>query len=301
MINASAYLATICIGTLAAVVLFGLRLRQARQGLSVLFAAVPLMLIFGYLLAKGTFLAVFPFYLSGYGAKALISLNPPEFSFVAGCIGACAGVALAAKLFRIRPGIMLDAFAPAGALLVLVFRLGEHFLGYIGYATESWIPPIYQLSSAAALLSLIYAMLSVRKKAPGQLFENTATILCAVQIVLELARASSLIISFVRVDQVLCALVLLGFIVRHACISEVRSPLKRWLPVVLYFALVGINAFIQFFRDRPELMLNRIPHTEAFALWLNSALTPLCYTVLVLVSVLMVLVQRRAARMAGEQ
>ena len=182
------------------------------------------------------------------------------------------GVIISAKLTHQRVLPVLDAFAPAGALLVAIARFGEKYLGEIGTAgfempeqlaffpfalTNEWgesYPAIFMLSCLAALIVAIVGLTRKPGGRDGQLFLRTAFYLALPQIMCESLLAECMKWGFVRVQQLLCALTLLAILIvecRRAAGS--LSFAKRWWPVgALLLCAAGLVG-VEFALDKSGL------------------------------------------------
>ena len=101
-------------------------------------------------------------------------------------------------------------------------------------------------------------------------FVRTALLLCCGQFFWELLRSRAASWHFVRIDQLWCACVLLGF----AAAAFLRGG--RWQPLLWTVILIGLNAYLQFALDKPELMTALLP--EAFGSWIGKNIKPVCHT-----------------------
>ncbi len=278
--NPQAYLWSALAGLILGTALFWLMLR--RKGLKASLALSSLIpgAAFAFLAAKLGYLVFNAEEQFGqYGAAALIQLNPEWFCFVTGCAGYVLAVLLMAKLCREKSAAVLDCFAPAGCLMIAGIRFGEIFLGDIAlgelntygfpYLEEGspftffplavqnewreWWLAISTLEALAALICLVCA-LTYRCRREGLRFRRCVFLLCAFQMVLELTRAVSMIFFFVHVEQVFCALIMVGLIV-HAGLQLSRGRRRRRrLPVwswILTFLCLLVNGLAQYALDKP--------------------------------------------------
>ena len=138
----SPYLWIMIAGSVAVFALYGLRcaravrlpaLRKRAWGTAAL--SCLLAVLFGLVLARvGYALLMQELDFEYDGLEALTYLFEIEItnvSFFCGAAGVCLGVLLANRLTRKGTSLAgLDAFAPFGALLVALFRLGELFIPF---------------------------------------------------------------------------------------------------------------------------------------------------------------------------
>lgn len=193
-------------------------------------------------------------------------ISAETLSFVCGCLGIVTGVAIAARISGIKAKRALDLFAAPGCVFLCLARLAEAGMDTLGTGSEveiSWLQffpltmknswgeaylCVFFLEALWALISLIPAL--GRRRAEdrdGDIFARTAVWLLGAQIGLEMYLQYPFIrafyTSFVSLDQVFCA-ILLMVLVAAGCIRN-----KKWWPIPATLALLGLNAFMQFYRD----------------------------------------------------
>ena len=186
-------------------VAFGIVVLEARlRARNVRYLPILPAIVLGAVLSKVTYVVLqwhyaFPHW--GWGAFTV--LRPDTFCFFGGAVGVVLGVIISAKLTHQKVLPVLDAFAPAGALLVAIARFGEKYLGEIGTAgfempeqlaffpfalTNEWgesYPAIFMLSCLAALIVAIVGLTRKPGGRDGQLFLRTAFYLALPQIMCE--------------------------------------------------------------------------------------------------------------------
>lgn len=255
-------------------VAFGIVVLEARlRARNVHYLPILPAIVLGAVLSKVTYVVLqwhyaFPHW--GWGAFTV--LRPDTFCFFGGAVGVVLGVIISAKLTHQRVLPVLDAFAPAGALLVAIARFGEKYLGEIGTAgfempeqlaffpfalTNEWgesYPAIFMLSCLAALIVAIVGLTRKPGGRDGQLFLRTAFYLALPQIMCESLLAECMKWGFVRVQQLLCALTLLVILLaecRRA--SGSLTFAKRWWPVgALLLCAAGLVG-VEFALDKSGL------------------------------------------------
>lgn len=254
-------------GLAAATVLYGSSLEKHRMGAKAAGLALVLGSVFALVCAKVCFLLhdLGANLFEGYFDEAL-SFDPATLSFVGGCLGFVAGTALSARVCRIPVGKALDLFAAPGCVFLFFARIAEAGMDAIGLGNEvaaEWLKffpmalrngwgdyylSVFFLEAVAALLCLIPA-LKTRKEGEreGLVFARTAVCLLGAQICLEMLLQypyiRTFITSFVSLEQVLCAVLLMVFVVR-GCVRN-----RKWRPAAVTVLLLGVSAFFQFFRD----------------------------------------------------
>ena len=246
-------------GIALGILLFCFRMRGQPKALRTLLIALPLGGFFALAGAKLFSLALewrqwadddLLWVLSDFSAEALCA--------VGGCVGACAGVALAGRLGRGEAFDTLDAFAPCGALILAGFRMGEAFLGTLGAGpylpegsllarfpfalTNSWgeqYLAVYTFEAIWAVAAAVHA-LAVKPARSGDVFRRTAWLLAAGQIFLEDLRSRGMMMGFVHTEQVLCA-VICAALCFFACRRRGRYD-ALWATLAL-IALFGVTEF----------------------------------------------------------
>lgn len=241
------YLVLIGVGCLFCAVLFQLLRHQRRMKFLPVLPAVLL----AFVVSKVSYVILqWHFVYPRYGWDAFFQLKAGSFCFVGGAAGAVLGIVLAAYLTHQKPLQALDAFAPAGAMMVAIARLGEKYLGEIGTAnfeapaslsfmpfalTNEWgesYPAIFMLSCLFAFIVAIAGLVCPRRPMrSGTLFLHTAFYLALPQIFCESLLAECMKWGFVRVQQILCALVLLAVMVTFCLRKQPRRFLRRFAPV----------------------------------------------------------------------
>ena len=265
----TAYLVLMGIGVVLCAVIMNLRLRARKMHYLPMLPAVVL----AALLSKVSYVILqwhYAFPRWGWGSFTVFATD--TFCFFGGAVGAVLGIALGAKLTHQPLRSAMDAFAPAGALLVAFARFGEKYLGEIGTAgfempeqlaffpfalTNEWgesYPAIFMLSCVAALVVAIVELTRKSGGRAGTLFLRTVFYLALPQILCESLLAECMKWGFVRVQQLLCALTLL-FVLAVECRQAAKSLsfAKRWAPVgVLLLCAAGLVG-VEFALDKSGL------------------------------------------------
>ena len=240
-------------------------------------AGLGCALSLGYALAKLGWLC---FYLgpqlARYGAAAFVLPRPDTFSFAAGGIGAALGVALGACACRAPVRDLLNLFAPFGAGMAACLRLGERWLGTLGAGaplpeghwatgtllsvTNSWGEAHWAVCVFEAAFALLCVLLALtRWRRSESRFAQSALLLCCGQIFFELLRVNAPSWRFARIDQLWCAAVLLAWCGLR-CVGR-----RRFGPLIATALLLGLNAYLQFVLDKPELLTRFLPAPLASA------------------------------------
>lgn len=254
-------------GFAACMIWYGFRLKKAQMPVSAAVLAAAFGSLLALLCAKTGYLLhdLGSSLFEGYSDE-VFSIDPTTLSFICGCAGMCLGTVMGAKVRGIRPGKALDLFAAPACIFLCLARIAEGGMDTIGIGDEveaEWLHffpltikngwgdaylSVFALEALTALACLIPAL---RKKGDGErdglAFERTAVCLLGAQIgwemLLQYPYIRTFITSFVSLEQVFCAILFMALVIR-GCVKG-----KRWQPVPVTAALLGISAFFQFFRD----------------------------------------------------
>ena len=269
----SAYLIQVLCVYCAAFALFTVlcALRSGRRGAAAAAVSFPLCAVLGIAAAKLSYVLLMEagsvFFRGEW--NILFSPEPSEFCFVGGAAGVCLGVLLAARITGYRPaGSLMDRFALPGALLAAGLRMAEACLGSLGAGrfidTPSGSPflilavynrygePHVAVFVWEAAVALAVGLFSLRgeESRPGQRFETAVFRLCACQILLENMRSRALSWGFVRVEQLLCAIILVVLLLLACAHGAKKQGAVRFLPVVYLLACIAAIVGIEFLRQR---------------------------------------------------
>ena len=311
---------TLAAGTVLAFGLYALRLRKG--GFS------PLLALWGFLLggalaligAKAGYLLLMG---HKYGLERAISFSADRFSVVCGGLALCGGIVLTGRIKkpRIKGRTLLDAFAPCGALILACLRAWEYGQGLLGAGSTlsktdflarvplgiqnqngKWRFAVCTLEAALALIIAVIFLLyrGKKRKLPGWVLEQTAILLCLCQIFCESLRNVGMKWgAFVRVEQVLCAVIVAAFILR-GCLKSARSipGWKRFMPLIVTLLCVGVMVLMEFALDKGMLwMTNKVFHIPAE---LEVQTIPhnaeVCYGIMILCLAAMFLMHRLTVR-----
>ena len=276
----STYLIYAIAAILAAFLLFiTLRLhRHDSKGAVTALVSLPLCVLLGFAFAK-LFYVIYAFlkdigYFIEWGAwdelaeDSLLNLKPKTFCFTGGAVGVWLGVRLSAKLTGNKPAAsVLDAFTVPGALLIAGLRMAEVELGTLGTGRFIETPEgssylilavfnqygeahtaVFVLEAIAAAAVALWSVAD--KNAPaGQRFRNAVFRLCLCQILLENMRSQCMKWGFVRVEQLICAVILM-ILTLAACIRTKKKPAVRFLPAGAMFLCIAAIVGTEFLRQR---------------------------------------------------
>lgn len=217
--------------------------------------------VLGAILSKLLYyLAMIDFMIMQGWLSSLTDTTMGTFSYYGGVIGYCLGVVITARITRRKPVILLDSFAPAGLLLAALARFGEVMLDGVGIRDmfywdhpeqcffplavsneyEEWLYAIFMLEGVLSLCVLILCLTRFKK----QRFIRSLFYLCLIQILCESLRSDSFTWLFVKVEQLLCMLGLIGVMLVY-CLKTpgIRC---RWMPVVYCFLAAGVFVVLEF-------------------------------------------------------
>lgn len=197
----------------------------------------------------------------------LLSASPEHFSFIGGILGVCLAILLAAKLVRVPPMKALNAFAPAGLLLVALARFGEGFLAqefmtgtgpYIEEGSplcffpiavncsadpewQEWYLSVFLIEGVLLLVAAVASLLCFRK---GR-FIRSLFLLCLPQVICEnLLNNIFWWIFCIRVEQLLYMVVMTVILIIYAV--RARGWKYRLLPVMVAAACAGLFIMAEF-------------------------------------------------------
>lgn len=282
----STYLWAMVPGTVLIFALYGLRCARAVRLPELRQSAWPAALLslifssaFGVALARLSYALLMQeldFEYDGVEALwQLLDLDIEHMSFFGGAVGVCLGVLLANRLTRkgaVTAG--MDAFAPFGALLVALFRLGEGFFGSYGTGTilpensplaffpfaleitvdggySYWGWAIFTLSAAFALIWAGIAFFGLRSCGRrGLSFTLTLFFLALPQVLCESMRRRGMLWLFVHVEQLLCVIVLATLLVFWILNTRGKQLfLRRWVPLLVTAVCIGLLVATEFAID----------------------------------------------------
>lgn len=257
-------------GLLVCLVIFARRLGGAYR-LSLLTVALSVLLGIGAAKLFYVLLIALPT-APGDGLDALLSPKADTFSVFGGGVGALAGAWLSARMVKLKPAALLDAFMPCMAVFLAFLRAAEKELGTIGVG--GYVPPssplarfpfsvpnvygehLYALFYLEALLALLCALafLLYRCRWPdGVRAELCLFFLALPQVICESLRSRCMKWGFVRTEQLLCGLLLLGLLC-YACKRKSGSLRRRYVPLLLgtlCIVCVGLLEFGLYKSDIP--------------------------------------------------
>lgn len=246
-------------------------LRSDRRGAAAAAVSLPLCAALGFLFAKLSYVLLMDSgrIFSRGDWSVLLCTEPSEFCFTGGAAGVWLGVLLAAKITGYRPaGALLDRFALPGALLVAGLRMAEAELGSLGTgrfietpADSSFLilavynrygEPHVAVFVWEAAAALAVGLLSLREGGglPGQRFGTAVFRLCTCQILLENMRSRPLMWGFVRVEQLLCAVILMALLLAACARNTKKQGAVRFLPAVYLLLCIAAIVGIEFLRQR---------------------------------------------------
>ena len=269
--NISAYLIMMGISAAAACALFVFSLRKnpdIRSSKALPLAACVLLLgtVLGILGAKLFFFLFRFFYITEQGiGNFWFSLKTEELSYYGGIAGVTLAAVLSAKVFGLRPGRVLHAFAPAGALMAAAARFAEVFLFPTGTGiylenplpfplavgvaySEDYTEYVLAVFAFEGLMSVIAFVLSLVHREEPRRFLRTLFYLCLPQILLESLRADAINLLFVHMEQLLCYLFVEGVLIFYGWKGG-RKSVVSWIPALAGLVVCGCVIAEEFMLD----------------------------------------------------
>ena len=246
-------------------------LRRDRRGAAAAAVSFPLCAVLGFVSAKLFYVVLMEsINIVSWGEwGALFSLDPARFSFTGGAVGVWLGVLLSAKLTGYKPARrLLDRFTLPGALLVAGLRMAEMELGSLGTGRYIEVPadssflilavynrygePHMAVFVWEAVAALVIGLLSLHGEEgnPGRRFETAVFRLCTCQILLENMRSRTLMWGFVRVEQLLCTVILMILMLLACARNTKKQGAVRFLPALYLFLCFAAIVGIEFLRQR---------------------------------------------------
>ena len=286
------YFLALTIGAVICAGLFAWKLRRAGLKTMAAWIALPLSAVLGLVMARLIYFALEfrDMYVKYDGFAGLLSANPKEFSVIGGCLGVILAVILTAKITRHKPMQLLDAFAPTGALMLAVARcceglidpmkmigmgawVDQEALHFFPLAVEvEWVGTFYavfMLEAALALLCALVAFVISHRGGfkPGRVFLHTVTFLALPQIFCEQILGDCMVWGFVKIEQLLCALIVFGVIL-NACIR--MRKLSAYVPAVLCLLCAAVLIWMEFTLDNKLLFGIEIPTIGCYAIMIAA-------------------------------
>lgn len=261
MMDTRNYVLVLLAALVAGTVLYAVCLKKHGLKASISLIALPLSGLFAYCLATGFYNIL----------QMNVRLSVYRYSFMGGVAGLLLGVILSALVTKTAVSKSLDAYAPALALQIAVARLGEYFMGDVGlgHYTETawmcrfpfamvnewqeWYEAVFMLEAVTAIIVTVLALVLLCKKQPdGLLLERVLYMLCVPQVLCEQLRTMTMSWGFVRVEQVLCAVILLALMVRNCYKNQVAEKARvtsAWWPAAVTVLMIGIVTAMEFAID----------------------------------------------------
>lgn len=270
-VNTAAYLAVMGAGAVCVSVLFFFLLRRSpdvrsEKALPLTACVLVLGTAFGIFFAKLLYFVFYFFHIIEQGAGTFwFSLKTEEMSYYGGMAGVCLAVALSAKILGLRPGKVLNLFAPAGALMAAIARFAEYFLyptgtGIAGEAflpfplavsivwSEDYIEYVPAVYIFSGLMSLVAFVLCLKHRDEPDRMLRTLFYLCLPQVLLESLRADAIRLLFVRMEQLVCYLLVEAILVWYGWKGG-RKSFSSWVPALTGLVVCGLTIVEEFMLD----------------------------------------------------
>ena len=212
----------------------------------------------------------------GYILEDLFTFDLTGLSFFCGAAGVFLAVLIANLLTRRGKNALagMDAFAPFGALMAVLFRVGQTAVPLAGRGKElleesafkcfpfamavvnergvtTWIWAICMLSAAfAAVWAVISFVISFRGRGrTGLNLTLTLFFLCVPQILCESLRENDIRWLFVHVEQLLCGVTAFAVLLVWVIGSRGVSAPRRFAPLAIMVACMGLLVVAEFAID----------------------------------------------------
>ncbi len=225
--------------------------------------SVVLSAVFGLIAGRLLYVALLPeSSIMRYGLEALYMLDESRFSLFGAACGAVAGAALSARFLRASVKETLNLFAPCAAVLLCFLRIGEQALGTLGAGdfvnaesffarfpftiTNAYGEHLFALFYVEALCALVCAAAFWKSSRRA---EKIAFFLALCQIFCESLRARCMKWGFVRIEQLLCGLLVLGMLF-WACQKRQSAQKTRYLPLAIGFVSVACIGVLEWALDK---------------------------------------------------
>ncbi len=232
-------------------------------------------------------------YSDAYGY--LFAFWEPGGMMYGGILGAIVGIALIGGRDRLH---MLEQYAPSGALMIAVARIGEGLLGqgYGEYVTEEtgfahfpfmvydpyyelWGWALFMLEALVALALLIY-LLKRKKTWAGDGALLLLGLYASCQIVLEsLRRDEFLRWGFVRVEEVTSAVFVLAVLVCYSIRAGMANRRRSAVGIGVYAVLIVLCLLLEFATEGRIPFLDFLDVSACYIV-MAGACSLLCATVL---------------------
>lgn len=290
------YIFGLLIGAVICAGLFAWKLHCAGLKPLTAFLARDLAIILGLVMARLIYFALEfrDMYVDYDGFGGLLSIKPDEFSFIGGCVGVILAVILSAKLTKQKVLPVLDAFAPCGALMAAITRACEGLLdpmsmigmgGGVENEALQFFPLAVKVEAYGMVLNVAYAVFMLEAVlallcaaasfvisrrgsfAPGRVFLHTAFFLALPQIFTEQILGKYMAWGFVRIEQLLCALIVFGIIL-YACIR--RKTITAYIPAALCLVCAAVLIWMEFTLDNKLLFGLDIPTMWCYVIMIAS-------------------------------
>ena len=223
------------------------------------------------------------------GALSVFRGRPAQCSFIGACLGFC--------LIFLREGETRKGAALALCGTVCLMRLAEFSLppvglGFVWEGPLSFFPftvkdeygdpclAVFALEAIFALTIALTLLRQSRREGEAGLRWGSAWLLAG-QIFWENLRSATLRVGFVRVEQVLCAGILLCLIWFGA------KGHGRWRRSTLALLLIAGIGLLEFIMDKPYLLADLLVGSGEMADRLSALLLPLCHALTALICIVL--------------
>lgn len=231
----------------------------------------PLSVVCCALMAKISYILLqFRFALADGFVQTLFSTRPDTFSFYGGAAGVVLAVILCARITSLPVENTLNEFAPAGLLLCSLARFAEYALGDFGTGWyfdpaqepekcffplsvhnewDEWHLAVFMIEGIL-MLAMFVVVLRMKKE---KRFLRALFYLALPQIFCESLRTASISWMFVRVEQLLCMLLVGGVLLTECLLSEKKRGIRRFMPLILWLISAGVFVAVEFAANKSAI------------------------------------------------
>lgn len=228
----------------------------------------PLAVVLGYLGARGFYVLTHDA-MTGAFYQGFFTSRPYAHACCGAVIGVMAALLLTAWVMKIKPGVLADAVAIPGMIMIALGRLSEYRsdfgwgsvvknagLQFYPVAVQDnvwheWHLAVFNLEALLALLIALILLLRRRKPhRDGTLFESALFWWSMGQIFCETIRTEVISWGFLPVQQLTCAVFGLVILLRRVLLIRKESGRLPVRFVILYLLGIGVTAFLEFAIDK---------------------------------------------------
>ena len=227
----------------------------------------PLAAVLGYFGARGFYVLTHDMRTHAF-YQGFFTSQPYAHAYCGAIIGVMVSLLLTARVMKIKSGVLADAVAIPGMILVALTRLSEYQSDFgwgavildtdlqfypvaVQDMNESWYLAVFNLEAFLALVFLTILLIRGRKQhRDGALFESALLWWSLGQIFCETIRTEVINWGFLPVQQLICAVFGLVILIRRGIQTRKSTGRFPAVPVILYLLGIGVTAFLEFAVDK---------------------------------------------------